>query len=161
MSVLNNCFLKSKGRRSQGRVKRSDRLLNWHVCSSGDDVSLLVPTGYSARHVRRQVGQQFLLHLMVRLFLLVLVLVLTLLLLFLREAALFIQPKVVISRKALQESTDCLALGLHTDKDLTSAGGKQVMALHLQSIHNTHNTPQLQEVLRRHSHQIRYCFKVD
>ena len=80
------------------------------VCVIINDVSLFMPTGYSARHVGREVDRHFLL----RLLLLFLFLLLTL-----REAALLVQPKAVISCKALQEPTYCVTLGLNEKQDMT------------------------------------------
>lgn len=79
-----------------------------------NDVSLFMPTRYSARHVRRKMDQHFLLHLL-----------LFLLLLALREAAFLIQTKPIVSCKALQEPAYCVALSLDRERDMTSGGGKQ------------------------------------
>lgn len=89
------------------------------MCVIINDVSLFMPTGYSARHVRREMDQHFLLHLL-----------LFLLLLALGEAAFLIQPKAVVSCKALQEPAHCVALGLDREQDMTSVGRKQDMVSH-------------------------------
>lgn len=86
------------------------------MCVIINDVSLFMPTRYSARHVWRQMDRHFLLHFL-----------LFLLLLALREAAFLIQPKAIVSCEALQEPAHCMALGLDREQDMTSAGRKQDM----------------------------------
>lgn len=83
----------------------------FYTCVIINDVSLFMPTGYSARHVGRKVDW------LLRLLLFFLVV----LLLTLWEAAFLIQPKVVIRSEALQESAHCMTLSLDRKQDVTSA----------------------------------------
>lgn len=73
-----------------------------------------MPTGYSARHVGREVDQHFLLRLLLFLFLL----------LTLGEAAFLVQPKAVVGCKALQKAAHRVALGLDGETGCDISGQK-------------------------------------